>query len=88
MCITIAMEKLSEIENPGMEIHVVNPYFLIAFSTLFFSVYALLFIISQVAKDLGPGHIVVTCLCDSGQVGPLKTVLCKEYIYVHVLLVF
>ena len=23
---------------------------------------------SQVAKDLGPGHTVVTCLCDSGQV--------------------
>lgn len=22
----------------------------------------------QVAKDLGPGHTVVTCLCDSGQV--------------------
>ena len=23
---------------------------------------------SQVAQDLGPGHTVVTCLCDSGQV--------------------
>ena len=22
----------------------------------------------QVAKDMGPGHTVVTCLCDSGQV--------------------
>ena len=23
---------------------------------------------SQVAQDLGPGHTVVTCLCDNGQV--------------------
>ena len=25
----------------------------------------------QVAKDLGPGHTIVTCLCDSGQVSVL-----------------
>ena len=25
--------------------------------------------LSQVAKSMGPGHTVVTCLCDSGQVG-------------------
>ena len=29
----------------------------------------------QVAKSMGPGHTVVTCLCDSGQVGLCNIIL-------------
>ena len=29
----------------------------------------ILFFFSQVAELLGPGHVITTCLCDTGQVG-------------------
>ena len=35
--------------------------------------------LSQVAKSMGPGHTVVTCLCDSGQVGLYKNHFTRSY---------
>ncbi len=43
--------------------------------------------IPQVAEDLGPGHTIVTCLCDSGQVSCAPPLLIRENISMFVLLV-
>ena len=36
---------------------------------LWFYGFIYLFFFSQVAELLGPGHVITTCLCDTGQVG-------------------
>ena len=59
MCINGQFSKRShKINNDVLLLYVCNHYLYIHLSYLF----------TQVAKDLGPGQIIVTALCDTGEV--------------------